>query len=72
MNISGLDVLVNNAARIYFPDSNETYEKQARDTIETNYYGNKWVYEIKFPLFSYVSLVKISNIFMYKHIHIVF
>ena len=43
LNISGLDVLVNNAARIYFPDSTETYEKQARDTIETNYYGNKWV-----------------------------
>ena len=43
-NILGLDILVNNAARIYFPDSSESYEKQARDTIETNYYGNKWVF----------------------------
>ena len=42
-NISGLDILINNAARIYFPDSTEPYEKQARDTITTNYYGNKWV-----------------------------
>ena len=42
-NISGLDILINNAARIYFPDSKEPYEKQARDTITTNYYGNKWV-----------------------------
>ena len=42
-NISGLDILINNAARIYFPDSKEPYKKQARDTITTNYYGNKWV-----------------------------
>ena len=42
-NISGLDILINNAARIYFPDSKEPYHKQARDTITTNYYGNKWV-----------------------------
>ena len=43
MYILGLDILVNNAARIYFPDSTEPYEIQARNTIETNYYGNKWV-----------------------------
>lgn len=39
----GLDILINNAARIYFPDSTEPYVKQARETIATNYYGNKWV-----------------------------
>ena len=63
MIITGLDVLVNNAARIYFPDSTETYEKQARDTIETNYYGNKLVYKSE----HYLTKKLFCHGYMYKY-----
>jgi len=46
----GLDVLVNNAAVLYLVDPPESMAKQAKHTIDVNYFANLDVCQVLFPL----------------------
>lgn len=46
----GLDVLVNNAAVFYWPDSRGSWEERAELTLKTNFFSTKRVCDILFPI----------------------
>nr|XP_002129754.1 carbonyl reductase [NADPH] 1-like [Ciona intestinalis] len=70
-NYGGLDVLVNNAGFAYKSASTEPFGKQARDTVDVNYYGTLKISNILLPIMkkggrvvnvsSFVSLMSIKK-----------
>lgn len=49
-NYGGLDILINNAAIIFFPGAPEPYTYQATETLGTDYFAVRMMCEVMYPI----------------------
>jgi len=61
-NYGGLDVLVNNAAISFWPDSPLSFHEKAVQTLRTNYFNTKRTCDLLFPILNpHARVVNVSS-----------